>query len=223
MATVALYNMEGAKTGSMEVSDAIFAAEVNKTVLHQVVVNYLANQRQGTQSTKTRTEVRGGGIKPWRQKGTGRARQGSIRAPQWTGGGVALGPKPRSYRFSINKKVKRIALKSALSAKYADYKVFVIDELKLDEIKTAKIANLLKGLGVNTKALIVTDLADENIYKSARNIKGVSVTPSAKMEKNEETDKLVHKAGAINVYDILSHDALILSKEAIANIEEVLA
>ena len=217
MAKVALYNMEGAKTGDMEVSDAIFAAEVNETVLHQVVVNYLANQRQGTQSTKTRTEVRGGGIKPWRQKGTGRARQGSIRAPQWTGGGVALGPKPRSYRFSVNKQVKRLALRSALSAKYADYKVFVIDELKLDEIKTAKIVNLLKGLEVNTKALIVTDLADENIYKSARNIKGVSVTPSAKMEDGE------HKAGAINVYDILSHDALILSKEAVANIEEVLA
>ncbi len=217
MAKVALYNMEGAKTGDMEVSDAIFAAEVNETVLHQVVVNYLANQRQGTQSTKTRTEVRGGGIKPWRQKGTGRARQGSIRAPQWTGGGVALGPKPRSYRFSVNKQVKRLALRSALSAKYADYKVFVIDELKLDEIKTAKIVNLLKGLEVNTKALIVTDLADENVYKSARNIKGVSVTPSAKMEGGE------HKAGAINVYDILSHDALILSKEAVANIEEVLA
>jgi large subunit ribosomal protein L4 len=163
MAKVALYNMEGTKTGDMEVSDAIFAAEVNKSVLHQVVVNYLANQRQGTQSTKTRTEVRGGGIKPWRQKGTGRARQGSIRAPQWTGGGVALGPKPRSYRFSVNKKIKRIALKSALSAKYADYKIFVIDELAVDEIKTAKIVALLKGLDVNSKALIVTADADENL------------------------------------------------------------
>ena len=207
MATVALYNMEGAKISSMEVSDAIFAAEVNKTVLHQVVVNYLANQRQGTQSTKTRTEVRGGGIKPWRQKGTGRARQGSIRAPQWTGGGVALGPKPRSYRFSINKKVKRIALKSALSAKYADYKVFVIDELKLDEIKTAKIANLLKGLEVNTKALIVTADADPVIYKSARNIK--SVTPT--------------HVGTLNTYDVLNNDAFIISKDAVAKIEEVLA
>ena len=194
MATVALYNMEGAKTGSMEVSDAIFAAEVNKTVLHQVVVNYLANQRQGTQSTKTRTEVRGGGIKPWRQKGTGRARQGSIRAPQWTGGG-------------INKKVKRIALKSALSAKYADYKVFVIDELKLDEIKTAKIANLLKGLEVNTKALIVTADADPVIYKSARNIKGVTPT----------------HVGTLNTYDVLNNDAFIISKDAVAKIEEVLA
>ena len=207
MATVALYNMEGAKISSMEVSDAIFAAEVNKTVLHQVVVNYLANQRQGTQSTKTRTEVRGGGIKPWRQKGTGRARQGSIRAPQWTGGGVALGPKPRSYRFSINKKVKRIALKSALSVKYADYKVFVIDELKLDEIKTAKIANLLKGLEVNTKALIVTADADPVIYKSARNIKGVTPT----------------HVGTLNTYDVLNNDAFIISKDAVAKIEEVLA
>ena len=164
MATVALYNMEGAKTGTMEVSDAIFAAEVNKTVLHTVVVNYLANQRQGTQSTKTRTEVRGGGAKPWRQKGTGRARQGSIRAPQWTGGGVALGPKPRSYRYSVNKKVKRLALRSALSAKYAEYKVFVIDELAVEEIKTAKIAALLKGLEVNSKALIVTAEPDEKVY-----------------------------------------------------------
>ena len=207
MATVALYNMEGAKTGSMEVSDAIFAAEVNEKVLHTVVVNYLANQRQGTQSTKTRTEVSGGGAKPWRQKGTGRARQGSIRAPQWTGGGVALGPKPRSYRYSINKKVKRIALKSALSAKYADYKVYVIEDMTLDEIKTAKIVNLLKGLEVNTKALIVTAEADENIYKSARNIKNVTPT----------------HVGTLNTYDVLNHDAFIVSKDAVAKIEEVLA
>lgn len=207
MAKVALYNMEGTKTGDMEVSDAIFAAEVNKSVLHQVVVNYLANQRQGTQSTETRTEVRGGGIKPWRQKGTGRARQGSIRAPQWTGGGVALGPKPRSYRFSVNKKIKRIALKSALSAKYADYKIFVIDELAVDEIKTAKIVALLKGLDVNSKALIVTADADEKVYKSARNIKGVTPT----------------HVGTLNTYDVLNNDAFIVSKDAIAKIEEVLA
>ena len=207
MAKVALYNMEGTKTGDMEVSDAIFAAEVNKSVLHQVVVNYLANQRQGTQSTKTRTEGRGGGIKPWRQKGTGRARQGSIRAPQWTGGGVALGPKPRSYRFSVNKKIKRIALKSALSAKYADYKIFDIDELAVDEIKTAKIVALLKGLDVNSKALIVTADADEKVYKSARNIKGVTPT----------------HVGTLNTYDVLNNDAFIVSKDAIAKIEEVLA
>lgn len=206
MAIVALYNMEGVKTGTMEVSDAVFAAEVNKPVLHQVVVNYLANQRQGTQSTKTRTEVRGGGAKPWRQKGTGRARQGSIRAPQWTGGGVALGPKPRSYRFSVNKKVRRLALRSALSAKYADYKVFVVDGLEVDEIKTSKIAALLKGLEVS-KALIVTADADEKIYKSARNIKNVTPT----------------HVGTLNTYDVLKHDAFIVSKDAVAKIEEVLA
>lgn len=198
--------MEGVKTGTMEVSDAVFAAEVNKPVLHQVVVNYLANQRQGTQSTKTRTEVRGGGAKPWRQKGTGRARQGSIRAPQWTGGGVALGPNPRSYRFSVNKKVRRLALRSALSAKYADYKVFVVDGLEVDEIKTSKIAALLKGLEVS-KALIVTADADEKIYKSARNIKNVTPT----------------HVGTLNTYDVLKHDAFIVSKDAVAKIEEVLA
>ena len=206
MPTVAVYNMEGAKTGSMEVSEAIFAAEVNKEVLHQVVVNYLANQRQGTQSTKTRTEVRGGGIKPWRQKGTGRARQGSIRAPQWTGGGVALGPKPRDYRYSVNKKVKKIALKSALSAKYEAYEIFVIEDLKMDEIKTATIAKMLKGLEISSKALIVTAECDENIYKSARNIKGVTPT----------------YVGTLNTYEVLKHDKLILSKEAVAKLEEVL-
>ena len=207
MATVALYNMEGAKTGSMEVSDAIFAAEVNNAVLHQVVVNYLANQRQGTQSTKTRTEVRGGGIKPWRQKGTGRARQGSIRAPQWVGGGVALGPKPRSYRFSINKKMKKVAIKSALSAKYAAYEIYVGEDLAVEEIKTAKMAALLKGLEVDKKALIVTAEADEKVYKSARNIKGVTVS----------------HVGTLNTYDVLNNHALILSKDAVAKIEEVLA
>ncbi|MBQ3471700.1 MAG: 50S ribosomal protein L4 [Clostridia bacterium] len=207
MATLALYNMEGKKTGSFEASDAIFAAEVNNSVLHDVVVNYLANQRQGTQSTKTRTEVRGGGTKPWRQKGTGRARQGSTRSPQWTGGGVALGPKPRSYRYSLNKKVKRIALKSALSVKYADYKVFVIEDMKLDEIKTKKIADLLKGLEVNEKALIVTASADPVIYKSARNIKGVTPT----------------HVGTLNTYDVLNHGAFIISKDAVEKIEEVLA
>ncbi len=207
MPTVAVYNMEGAKVGSMEVSDAIFAAEVNKPVLHEVVKNYLANQRQGTQSTKTRTEVRGGGIKPWRQKGTGRARQGSIRAPQWTGGGVALGPKPRDYRYSVNKKVKRVALKSALSAKYEAYEIFVIEDLKMDEIKTAKIANMLKALEINTKALIVTAECDENVYKSARNIKGVTPT----------------YVGTLNTYEILKHDKFVISKEAIQKIEEVLA
>ena len=207
MAKVALYNMEGVKTGSMEVSDSIFCAEVNNSVLHTVITNYLANQRQGTQSTKTRTEVRGGGIKPWRQKGTGRARQGSIRAPQWTGGGVALGPKPRDYRYSINKKLKKIALKSAISAKYEAYEIFVVEDLKMDEIKTAKIATMLKGMEINSKALIVTAECDENVYKSARNIKGVTPT----------------HVGTLNTYDILKHDAFIVSKDAIAKIEEVLA
>lgn len=207
MATVAVYNMEGAKTGSMEVSDAIFAAEINKAVLHSVVVNYLANQRQGTQSTKTRTEVRGGGIKPWRQKGTGRARQGSIRAPQWTGGGVALGPKPRDYRYSLNKKVKKVALKSALSAKYEAYEIFVVEDLKVEEIKTATIAKLLKGLEIDTKALIVTAECDEKVYKSARNIKGVTPT----------------YVGVMNTYEILNHNKLVIAKDAVAKIEEVLA
>ena len=204
MATVAVYNMEGVKTGSMEISDSIFCAEVNKSVLHTVVTNYLANQ---TQSTKTRTEVRGGGIKPWRQKGTGRARQGSIRAPQWTGGGVALGPKPRDYRYSINKKLKKIALKSALAAKYEAYEIYVVEDLKMDEIKTSTIAKMLKGMEINTKALIVTAECDENVYKSARNIKGVTPT----------------YVGVLNTYEVLKHDKFVISKDAIAKIEEVLA
>ena len=207
MPTVALYNMEGAKIGDMQLSDAIFGQEVNKSVLHQVVVNYLANQRQGTQSTKTRTEVRGGGIKPWRQKGTGRARQGSIRAPQWTGGGVALGPKPRDYRFSVNKKVKRIALKSALSSKALENSIVVVDGLKLEEIKTSKIVAMLKALNVDTKALIVTAEKDENVYKSARNIKNVTPT----------------YVGVMNTYEILNHDKFVVSKEAIEKMEEVLS
>ncbi len=206
MAKVAVYNMEGVKTGSMEVSDSIFCAPVNKSVLHTVVTNYLANQRQGTQSTKTRTEVRGGGIKPWRQKGTGRARQGSIRAPQWTGGGVALGPKPRDYRYSINKKLKKIALKSALSAKYEAYEVYVVEDLKMDEIKTATIAKMLKGMEIDSKALIVTANCDENVYKSARNIKGVTPT----------------YVDVLNTYEVLKHDKFVISKDAVAKIEEVL-
>lgn len=207
MAKVAVYNMEGVKTGSMEVSDSIFCAPVNKSVLHTVVTNYLANQRQGTQSTKTRTEVRGGGIKPWRQKGTGRARQGSIRAPQWTGGGVALGPKPRDYRYSINKKLKKIALKSALSAKYEAYEIYVVEDLKMDEIKTSTIAKMLKGMEINSKALIVTAECNENVYKSARNIKGVTPT----------------YVDVLNTYEVLKHDKFIIAKDAVAKIEEVLS
>ncbi len=207
MPTVAIYNMEGKETGKMELNEAIFGQEVNKAVLHQAVVTYLANQRQGTQSTKTRTEVRGGGIKPWRQKGTGRARQGSIRAPQWTGGGVALGPKPRDYRIALNKKVKRVALKSALSAKAQANEIIVIEGLKLDEIKTAKIAAMLKSLNVDSKALVVTAEKDEAIYKSTRNIKNVTPT----------------YVGVLNTYEILKHDKFIVSKEAIEKMEEVLA
>lgn len=207
MPTVNVYDMTGKQTGTMELNDSIFAAEVNKVVLHQVVVNYLANQRQGTQSTKTRTEVRGGGIKPWRQKGTGRARQGSIRAPQWVGGGVALGPKPRDYRYRLNKKVRKLAFKSALSAKAEAGEIMVIEDLKMDEIKTAKIAAMLKGLGVAGRALIVTAENDTNVYKSARNIKGVTAS----------------YVGTLNTYEILRNEKFIVSKDAIAKIEEVLA
>ena len=206
MPKVVLYNQSGSQVGELELSNNVFGVEDNQQAIYDTVVAERAAMRQGTQKAKTRSEVSGGGRKPWRQKGTGRARQGSIRAPQWTGGGVALGPKPRSYRFSVNKKIKRIALKSALSAKYADYKIFVIDELAVDEIKTAKIVALLKGLDVNSKALIVTD-ADEKVYKSARNIKGVTPT----------------HVGTLNTYDVLNNDAFIVSKDAIAKIEEVLA
>ena len=206
MPTVGLFNTDGKKVGDIELNENVFGVEVRGDIMHEVVVNYLANQRQGTQSTKTRTEVRGGGIKPWRQKGTGRARQGSIRAPQWVGGGVALGPKPRSYRYSVNKKIKRIALKSAITAKYNEYAVYVVDGLSLEEIKTAKIAALLKGLDVSS-ALIVTADADNNIYKSSRNIMGVDAS----------------HVGTLNTYDILKHKALVLSKEAVAKIEEVYA
>lgn len=207
MPNLAVVDMEGKNVGTIELAESVFGIEPNAAVMHQMVVNYLAAQRQGTQSALTRSEVSGGGKKPWRQKGTGRARQGSIRAPQWVGGGVALGPKPRSYRFSVNKKVKRLAMKSALSAKYAEYQIFVIDDLSVEEIKTAKIAALLKGLEIDKKALIVTADADEKVYKSARNIKGV--TP-------------VH-VGTLNTYDVLNNNAIILSKDAVAKIEEVLA
>ena len=206
MAKVALYNMEGTKTGDMEVSDAIFAAEVNKSVLHQVVVNYLANQRQGTQSTKTRTEVRGGGIKPWRQKGTGRARQGSIRAPQWTGGGVVFAPTPRDYSFKMNRKEKRTALKSALTSRVQENKLIVVDELKFDEIKTKKFAEVLKNLNLD-KALVVLNENDEKVVMSAKNIPTVKTT----------------QINTINVYDVLKYNTVVLTKAAAESIEEVYA
>jgi len=207
MPKVALYDMSGKQVGDIELNDSIFGVEVNKVVLHQVVVNYLANQRQGTHSTKTRAEVRGGGIKPWRQKGTGRARQGSIRAPQWVKGGIALGPKPRSYRFTLNKKLKRLALKSALSSKVVENDIFVLDKLTLDTIKTKEMVKVLNNLNIDTKALIVLPEKDEVIVKSARNIPGVTTT----------------LVGTLNVYDILNHTKLILTKDAVAKIEEVYA
>ena len=206
MPNVAILNMAGESVGTMELSENIFGAEINKSAIHQVVVNYLANQRQGTQSTKTRTEVRGGGRKPWRQKGTGRARQGSIRSPQWTGGGVALGPKPRSYRYTLNKKLRRLALKSALSAKVAEGELIVIEDIKADEIKTKTIVNMLESINA-PKALIVTEAVNKNVYLSARNIPNVETT----------------FADTINVYQILKYDYLVASKAAISKIEEVYA
>ena len=207
MAKVALYNMEGTKTGDMEVSDAIFAAEVNKSVLHQVVVNYLANQRQGTQSTKTRTEVRGGGIKPWRQKGTGHARQGSTRAPQWTHGGIVFAPKPRDYSYTVNKKVRRLAMKSAFSAKAASNEIIVIDSIASESFSTKTIAAMLKAVGSEKKALIVLPTVDKKVINSARNIPGVKTA-----QVNE-----------LNVYDMLNADKLIIAKEAVEKIQEVYA
>ncbi len=207
MATLDLYNMSGEKTGTIEVKDEIFGVEVNKNVLHDVVTNYLANQRQGTQSALTRTEVRGGGIKPWRQKGTGRARQGSIRAPQWTGGGVVFAPKPRDYSYRLNKKVKALAFKMALSSKAASEDIIVVDGLKFDEIKTAVAAKLLSALGVNEKALVVSAANDVNMYRSVRNIEGVEAS-------NVDT---------LNVYEILSHKKFIIAKDAVEKIEEVCA
>ena len=204
MAKVAVYNMSGQQVGEIELNDAIFGVEVNEHVLHAAVVQYLANQRQGTQSAKTRAEVRGGGRKPWRQKGTGRARQGSIRAPQWTGGGVVFAPKPRDYSFKLNKKVKRLALKSALTSKVQGNKLIVLDELKLDTIKTKEMKKVLDNLKL-TKALIVND--DKNVVLSARNIPGVKTI----------------SVNNINVYDILKYDTFVVSKDVLQNIEEVYA
>ncbi len=207
MPNVALYNMEGKQIGDINLSEAVFGQEVNKSVLHQVVVNYLANQRQGTQSTKTRSEVRGGGIKPWRQKGTGRARQGSIRAPQWIKGGIALGPKPRDYGYVLNKKVKIVALKSALSSKVAEQEIIVVDDINMTEIKTKTVDTMLKNLNVESKALIVTCDKNDNVVKSAKNIPGVSTAFT----------------GSLNVYEILGHDKLIITKDAVTKLEEVYA
>ncbi len=207
MPTVDVYNADGKVVGNMDLNENVFGVTVRSDVMHEVVVNYLANQRQGTQSTKTRTEVRGGGIKPWRQKGTGRARQGSIRAPQWVGGGVALGPKPRDYRYTVNKKVRRMALKSALSSKVEENEIIVLDAFSCDEIKTKQVTTLLKNLNVNEKALIVLPENDKNVVLSARNIKGVDTT----------------YVGAINTYEVLNHTKCIILKDAVTKLEEVYA
>lgn len=207
MPNVAVLDMTGKKVEDMTLSENIFGSEVNKTVLHMAVVNYLANQRQGTQSTLTRAEVRGGGAKPWRQKGTGRARQGSIRAPQWIHGGIALGPKPRDYGYSLTKKTKRLALKSALSAKVLAGELVIIDNISFDEIKTSKMAKMLEDVSATGKTLLVMPEVDEKVIKSARNIRGVKTA-------------LVN---TINVYDILNCSKMVVSKEAILKIEEVYA
>lgn len=206
MPKLALYNMEGSKIGDIELSDKVFAQEVNKVALHEVVVNYLANQRQGTQSTKTRAEVRGGGRKPYRQKGTGRARQGSIRSPQWVGGGVVFAPKPRDYSFKLNKKVKRLALQSALSTKVAEGKIIVLDELTLAEVKTKEMVKVLENIKCGN-ALIVMDGSNENVILSARNIPEVKTA----------------SVSTINVYDLLKYNTLVVTKEAVEKIQEVYA
>ena len=208
MPKISVLNMQGSQVSETELSDAVFGIEPNATAMHTMVVNYLANQRQGTQSTLTRTEVRGGGRKPWRQKGTGHARQGSIRAPQWTHGGVALGPKPRTYRFTVNRKLKRLAMKSALSSKVLDNNMIVIDSIKTVEFKTKTMVAMLKAIGAEgSKALIVMPEADAKVIKSAANIPGVKTA-------------LVN---TINVYDILNYDKFIVSQDAAAKIEEVYA
>ena len=206
MATVSVLNMEGKEVGTMELSDAIFGAKVNEHLVHMAVVQQLANNRQGTQSAKTRSEVRGGGRKPWRQKGTGHARQGSIRAPQWTGGGVVFAPKPRDYSFKLNKKEKRAALKSVLTSKVQENKFIVLDELKLDEIKTKKFAEVMKNLNVE-KALVVLNDNDQTVIRSAANIPTVKTALT----------------NTINVFDILKYNTVIVTKAAVETIEEVYA
>ena len=207
MPTISVVDTKGKQVGNIDLSESIFGIEPNMSAVHAVVVNYLANQRQGTQSTLTRGEVRGGGKKPWRQKGTGRARQGSTRSPQWRHGGIALGPKPRSYRYVLNQKLRRLALKSVLSAKVAENDMIVVDSLKLDEFSTKTVANMLAAVGADRKALIVIPENCQKIVRSARNIPGVKTA-------------LVN---TINVYDILNANKLIVVKDAVAQIEEVYA
>ncbi len=205
MAMLKVYDMAGKEVSSVELSDAVFGIEPNKVVMHSAVVAYLANQRQGTQSTKTRSEVSGGGKKPWRQKGTGRARQGSTRAPQWTHGGIAFGPKPRDYRITLNKKVKRLAILSALSSKVAENELVIVDNITIDEYKTKKMAAMLNGLDAQKKSLIVTAEKNDYVIKSAANLPGVLTT----------------LFNTINIYDILNCGKMIISLDAVKKIEEV--
>ena len=207
MPKVDVYNIEGKKVIDLELKEEVFGIEPNEALVHSVLVNYLANQRQGTQSTKTRSEVRGGGRKPWRQKGTGRARQGSIRAPQWIKGGIALGPKPRSYKYRVNKKEKRLAIKSVLSSKVLENKLTVVDKLELKEIKTKTMVNALKNLKVEGKALIVIPEKNEMVQKSARNIEGVRTA----------------SIDTINIFDLLKYTNLVVTVDTVKKLEEVYA
>ena len=207
MPNIAVLDMAGKEVDKIELSDAIFGIEPNTVVMHQMVVNYLANNRQGTQSALTRAEVSGGGRKPWKQKGTGHARQGSTRAPQWTHGGVVFAPKPRSYRFTVNKKVKRLAMKSAFSSKLQDSQLVVLDAISLEEYKTKTIADMLNAIGADKKALIVLSEVNDKVIKSARNIPGVKTA----------------QVNTLNVYDIMNADKLVIVKDAVSKIEEVYA
>lgn len=207
MPKIDVYNVEGKKVSDVELSEAIFGIEPNEVVVHSVLINFLANQRQGTQSTKTRSEVSGGGRKPWRQKGTGRARQGSIRAPHWVGGGIALGPKPRSYKYRVNKKEKRLAIKSLLSSKVLENELVVVDKISFKEIKTKNMVSALNNLKVAGKTLVVLPEKDENVQKSARNIEGVKTS-------------LVN---TINVYDLLKYKNLVITLDTVKKLEEVYA
>jgi len=207
MPTVGLFNKEGQKVGDIELADSVFNVEVNPYALHQVVVALQNNKRQGTQSAKTRAEVSGGGIKPWRQKGTGRARQGSIRAPQWIHGGIVFAVKPRDYRTSVPKSMRRVAMKSALTSKVAENEMIVLESLELDAPKTKDVVKMLEALKADKKTLIITAESNENVYKSARNIEGVAVIP----------------VNNINVYDLLKYNNIVITKDAVSKIEEVYA
>ena len=207
MPKVDVYNIEGKKVSDIELAENIFGIEPNEAIVHSVLVNYLANQRQGTQSTKTRSEVRGGGRKPWRQKGTGRARQGSIRAPQWIKGGIALGPKPRSYKYKVNKKERRLAIKSLLSSKVLENDLIVVDKFNFKEIKTKQMVNAMNNLKITDKAFVVLASSDEKVQKSARNIENVKTG----------------SVNTINVYDLLRYKKLVLTVDSIKKLEEVYA